>query len=136
MTLSAITSTLPSEVSHSQNTPNNLKEETSWNCYQQSCAPSCRRSTARRTARTRRYISNCSDPWSNWTWFATEGSQEEDDFLFFGYVIGFEEEWGYFSLTELQEVTGPGGLTIERDLYFKPGPFSQVLQQYRRERGQ
>jgi Protein of unknown function (DUF2958) len=27
-------------------------------------------------------------PWSNWTWFATEGRQEDDEFLFFGYVIG------------------------------------------------
>ena len=73
-------------------------------------------------------------PWSNWTWFATEGSQDEDRFLFFGYVIGFEEEWGYFSLSELEEVRGPGGLRIERDLYFKSGPFSQVIQQYRSER--
>ncbi len=31
---------------------------------------------------------------SNWTWFATEGSEEDGDFRFFGYVIGFEEEWG------------------------------------------
>src|SRR5438034_1376679 len=74
-------------------------------------------------------------PWSNWTWFATEGSVEDDDFRFFGYVIGFEEEWGYFVLSELSEVRGPGGLTIERDLHFKPEPFSQVIEQYRRERG-
>src|SRR5438552_5703707 len=75
-------------------------------------------------------------PWSNWTWFATEGSPEDDEFLFFGYVIGLEEEWGYFALSEMEEVRGPGGLTIERDVHFKPGPFSQVIQQYRRERGQ
>jgi len=31
-------------------------------------------------------------PRPNWTWFATEGSQEGDVFLFFGYAIGFEEE--------------------------------------------
>src|SRR5258707_13669639 len=74
-------------------------------------------------------------PWSNWTWFATEGSAEDDDFRFFGYVIGFEEDRGYFVLSELSEVRGPGGLTIERDLHFRPGPFSQVIQQYRRERG-
>jgi hypothetical protein len=30
---------------------------------------------------------------------------------------------------------GPGGLTIERDLHFKPGPFSRVMEQYHRERG-
>jgi Protein of unknown function (DUF2958) len=35
-------------------------------------------------------------PFSNWTWYVTEGSQEDDDFIFFGYVIGFEKEWGTF----------------------------------------
>jgi hypothetical protein len=75
-------------------------------------------------------------PWSNWTWFATEGAQEDDEFLFFGYVIGLEEEWGYFALSEMEAVRGPGGLTIERDIHFTPGPFSQVIQQYRNERTQ
>ena len=75
-------------------------------------------------------------PWSNWTWFATEGCEEEDDFMFFGYVIGLEEEWGYFVLSELEGVRGPGGLTIERDTSFKPGPFPEVLAQFRKERGQ
>ncbi len=74
-------------------------------------------------------------PDSNWTWFATEGSEEEDDFRFFGYVIGFEEEWGYFVLSELKSARGPLGLPIERDLYFTPGPFSGVIKQYRAERG-
>lgn len=65
-------------------------------------------------------------PWSNWTWYVTEGGVEDEDFIFFGYVIGFEEEWGYFSLNELQSIRGPGGLTIERDLHFNPTPFSQL----------
>jgi hypothetical protein len=66
-------------------------------------------------------------PDSSWTWYATEGSQDGDDFIFFGYVIGFEREWGYFSLAELEGARGPLGLPIERDLYFKPGLFSQVV---------
>jgi hypothetical protein len=33
-------------------------------------------------------------PDSNWPWYVTEGSAEEDGFIFFGYVIGFEREWG------------------------------------------
>jgi hypothetical protein len=65
-------------------------------------------------------------PDSNWTWFVTEGSEEEGDFRFFGFVKGFSDEWGYFVLSELQEAKGPRGMKIERDLYFKPGPFSQV----------
>jgi hypothetical protein len=74
-------------------------------------------------------------PWSNWTWFAIEGSEDDGQYLFFGYVVGFEEEWGYFALSELEEVRGPGGLGIERDLHFKAGPFSEVIERFRRERG-
>src|SRR6267142_3887030 len=74
-------------------------------------------------------------PDSNWTWFVTEGSPDEDDFRFFGYVIGHEEEWGYFVLSELESARGPMGLPIERDLYFDPGPWNEVEARYRRERG-
>jgi hypothetical protein len=70
-------------------------------------------------------------PDAGWTWFVTEGSSEGDDFMFFGYVIGLEEELGYFSLSELQAARGPLGLAIERDLYFTPGPLSEVLRQGR-----
>ena len=75
-------------------------------------------------------------PSSSWTWYATEGSaqfdpdkhdQGEVDFIFFGFVIGFEKEWGYFSLKEMESVRGPFGPSIERDLYFTPGPLSEVL---------
>jgi hypothetical protein len=65
-------------------------------------------------------------PWNQWTWFATEGEQQDDDFICFGYVIGQEREWGYFSLNELSSVTGPFGLKIERDIHFSPKPKSQV----------
>ena len=75
-------------------------------------------------------------PAGNWTWFVTEGEEDGDDFLFFGYVIGHEEEWGYFLLSELESVRGPGDLTIERDLHFQPEPFSKVIARFRKERGQ
>jgi DUF2958 family protein len=57
-------------------------------------------------------------PDANWTWLITEGSADEDDFRLFGYVIGFEEEWGYIMLSELESARGPLKLPIERDLYF------------------
>ena len=57
-------------------------------------------------------------PWSNWAWYGTEYDPEER--LFFGLVEGFETEWGYFSLDELESVNGPFGLKIERDLHFEP----------------
>lgn len=67
-------------------------------------------------------------PWNQWTWYATEGEPEGNDFRFFGYVIGHEKEWGYFILSELESARGPGGLKIERDLYFKPRPKSEITE--------
>jgi len=65
-------------------------------------------------------------PDSRWTWYVTEGQEEEEDFRFFGFVIGFENEWGYFVLSELEAARGPRGLPIERDLYFTPRHFSEI----------
>ncbi|MEE8160873.1 MAG: DUF2958 domain-containing protein [Acidobacteriota bacterium] len=73
-------------------------------------------------------------PDANWTWYVTEGSLEGDDFIFFGYVIGLEREWGYFALSDLESVRGPPGLPIERDLYFEPIPFSKVMREEERGR--
>ena len=75
-------------------------------------------------------------PDANWTWFITEGDAEEDDFIFFCCVIGLEEEWGYSALSELESVRGPLQLPIERDLYFTPAPFKEVIARYRKERGE
>jgi|SRR5579883_1244631 len=72
-------------------------------------------------------------PYANWTWFVTEGSPEDNDFLFFGYVIGFEEEWGYFALSELESARRGSLPLVERDLYFASVQFSEVLARHRRE---
>ena len=74
-------------------------------------------------------------PDSQWTWYVTEGSEEDGDFRFFGFVCGMDDEWGYFVLSELESVRGPLGLPIERDLYFEPGPFTKVMARERRNRG-
>jgi len=71
-------------------------------------------------------------PSSSWTWLCTEGepvlseSGVEIDFKFFGLVFGHEKEFGYFLLSELEEVRGPMGLPIERDLYFKPKTLEEI----------
>ena len=57
-------------------------------------------------------------PWTGWTWYATEYDPEKR--LFFGVVVGQEREVGYFSLDEMEAICRPGGLTIERDLHWKP----------------
>lgn len=62
-------------------------------------------------------------PWNNWTWYGIEWDGSN---IFFGYVSGHENELGYFSLKELMELRGPGGLRIERDMYFKPILLSKV----------
>jgi len=36
----------------------------------------------------------------------------------------------------MEAIRGPGGLTIERDLYFRPESFSEAMAQFQRERGQ
>lgn len=67
------------------------------------------------------------------TWFVTEGETEGEDFRFYGFVIGDFDEWGYFYLSELQDIN-LRGLTVERDLYFKEGSFKDVLVKFRKER--
>ena len=44
-------------------------------------------------------------------------------------------EWGYFALSELESARGPWGLPIERDLYFRTGPFSEVLARFQGRAG-
>lgn len=54
------------------------------------------------------------------TWLITEGEKQEDgDWLFYGYCHIFEWEWGYVTLSELEIVTLPFGLSIEREIYGK-----------------
>ena len=62
------------------------------------------------------------------TWYAIE--YDPIDKVFFGYVSLFgddNDEWGYFSLDELQGFHGRVGLGIERDLYCGEFPISTVL---------
>ena len=78
-------------------------------------------------------------PSSSWTWLVLEGepvlddSGSEIDFQFFGLVDGFEKELGYFNLSELESVTGPMGLPIERDLYFQPKTLEEIVPEMFRE---
>ncbi|MBI1973700.1 DUF2958 domain-containing protein [Candidatus Micrarchaeota archaeon] len=64
-------------------------------------------------------------PRSEWTWWATEYNAA--DRVFFGYVRGFEEEWGYFSLDEMESVRDQLGVGVERDLYFREQTLRKAL---------
>jgi len=59
----------------------------------------------------------------SWTWYAIEFDGVD---TFFGLVNGFEEELGYFSLSELISNRGKLGLPVERDRYFTPCRLSEV----------
>ena len=78
-------------------------------------------------------------PSSSWSWYITEGepilseSGTEIDYKFFGLVFGHEKELGYVLLSELEEVRGPMGLPIERDLYFKPKTLEEIEPEMFRE---
>ncbi len=67
------------------------------------------------------------NPTGGGTWYATEYDPESK--IFFGYVSIFgdwNDEWGSFSLVELENYRGRLGLGIERDIYFISKPFSQI----------
>ncbi len=59
----------------------------------------------------------------NWTWWILEYSKEER--LFFAYVQGLENELGYVSLEELENLE-VNGLRVERDLYFTPTKYKDI----------
>ena len=60
-----------------------------------------------------------------WTWYITELSIDNN--ICFGYVISpFESELGYFSLNEIKSIKGTLGLSVERDLSFKPMKLSRI----------
>ena len=61
------------------------------------------------------------------TWLITEGEKQDDDWFFFGYCHLFEWEWGYVTLSELESLTLPFGLTIERDLHQYGGPVRNYI---------
>lgn len=67
-------------------------------------------------------------PWTYWSWYVVEYDQQD---ICFGLVCGHEVESGYFSIREIEQVTGPRGLRVERDTSFTPTPVSVLRQRSR-----
>lgn len=66
------------------------------------------------------------------TWYATEYDKENG--ICFGYVTGlYENEWGTFSIPELESIKLSFGLKIERDIYFKETRFKELIQEKNQE---
>lgn len=79
-------------------------------------------------------------PCGRYTLYVLEGSRHPDgDLLLFGFCVsplGPDcDELGYASLRQLESVRGPLRLGIERDLYFKPTPLSQIRGKSSKEGG-
>ena len=72
-------------------------------------------------------------PETKWTWYASEGSAEGEDFIFFGLVIGYEAELGYFSLAELEQHIPEHWPTL-RDAYFKPRTLRSLMEEHEKAR--
>lgn len=68
------------------------------------------------------------DPCGSATWYATEYDAANQ--IAFGYVTGLAfDEWGTFSITELESIKRPFGLGIERDIYFKETRFKEIVKE-------
>ena len=48
-------------------------------------------------------------------------------YLFFGFVNGLEDEFGYFCLSELESARISFGLSVEHDAGFQPGKLTDVV---------
>ncbi|GAB5491996.1 MAG: hypothetical protein Phog2KO_22110 [Phototrophicaceae bacterium] len=70
-------------------------------------------------------------PTSDWTWYASEYNADKG--LFFGLVVGYDIELGYFSLEELESISAGKGLNlpIERDLHYTPKSLEDLQKLHR-----
>ena len=61
---------------------------------------------------------------NGWDWYLTEYDPRTGEA--FGLVRGFETEWGYFSVREMERVNREKGFgVVERDEHFEPAPASR-----------
>ncbi|MCP4473464.1 MAG: DUF2958 domain-containing protein [Gammaproteobacteria bacterium] len=74
-------------------------------------------------------------PDNDWTWFVFEGelieqaNTRQKDYRFFGMVHGYEQELGYFMLSELEAARGSLGMEIERDPSIFKVPYQQCIEE-------
>ena len=64
-------------------------------------------------------------PNSNWTWYIIE-IDKQDNNTCFGFVDGLEQELGYFTIKELENLRGQFGLKVELDSSFTPTKLSKI----------
>lgn len=80
-------------------------------------------------------------PYSDWTWYASEGSPVDEDgyydtdkpkvdYLLFGLVVGLETELGYFPLSELETAESNSIPLVERDLHWTPNTLGNLQRKH------
>lgn len=70
---------------------------------------------------------------NGWCWWMTEYDPEPREA--FGLAQGFADEWGYFSIAEMEELNRSKGFNvIDREGYFKSKPVSECRRQRPRRR--
>ena len=76
------------------------------------------------------FIAKFFNPVGSQTWYASEYNPETK--ICYGYVTGmYADEWGTFSLNELEDLKLPFGLGIERDIHFKEVRSSTIIEKDR-----
>jgi len=68
-------------------------------------------------------------PWSSWYWYVVEYDPAQR--IAWGLVVGHENEWGYVSVDELEQLKGPGGLKVEWDFHFEPSIVRDLIRKER-----
>jgi len=66
------------------------------------------------------------------TWYIIEAQWLDTDAIFYGYVVGWDEERTYFNRSDLELLSAQEGAPIEYDSTFTPCRLSKVIA---RERG-
>lgn len=51
-----------------------------------------------------------------YTWYVLEAEKADNGYEFFGIIVGQHTEYGYFTLSQLESVTGQWGLRVEREI--------------------
>lgn len=72
------------------------------------------------------------NPAGRQTWYAIEFDKANN--ICFGYVTGFDfDEFGSFSIKELEELKLPFGLHVERDRFFKETRFKELIKEHEQD---
>lgn len=71
---------------------------------------------------------SCVGGLAGWDWYGLE--YDKDEKTVYGFVHGYVDEFGYFSINEFESLNAVGFDVVERDLYWDPITVAELKQQY------